>query len=626
MERDHAEQRATGEHDASGGAPPTPRAGWTALVEHRFAWLALWDSLSWVLAIWAATWVRYEFDVSSIDIAGVWTTLPIVIAVQVLVGLWQGLYLGRWRLGSFEEIEALLKAVVLSAVVLFIVVYPTRWVPISVPLAAVFIALVSMAAVRYSWRVLIDRGRRPSGDGAARVLVFGAGDGADQVITAMLRDPASPYLPVAILDDDPRKSHLRIRTVRVQGTKADIETLAVELRADVLLIAIPSADGPLVRELAEIGERAGLRVMAVPTVSDLFADSIGVDDIRPLTTADLLGRREIDTDIGGIADYLTGRRVLVTGAGGSIGSELCRQVQRYGPAALVMLDRDESGLHAVQLSIEGRAMLDTRDLVVADIRDLERMAAVFDEHRPDVVFHAAALKHLPLCEMHPSEAVKTNVWGTATLLDLSVAHGVDTFVNISTDKAADPVSVLGATKRVAERLTASAARRAEGDYISVRFGNVLGSRGSVLGAFRAQIEMGGPLTVTDPEVTRYFMTVEEAVQLVIQAGAIGEHGGAMVLDMGEPVRIADVARRLIAEADRRIEIVYTGLRPGEKLHEVLCGDGEDPRPSAHPLIAVVDVPPLSTADITGLTSSSPDVLVLELEEHVLRPHLSSTTD
>ena len=615
-----------GEHDASGGAPPTPRAGWTALVEHRFAWLALWDSLSWVLAIWAATWVRYEFDVSSIDVAGVWTILPIVIAVQVLVGLWQGLYLGRWRLGSFEEIEALLKAVVLSAVVLFIVDYPTRWVPISVPLAAVFIALVSMAAVRYSWRVLIDRGRRPSGDGAARVLVFGAGDGADQVITAMLRDPASPYLPVAILDDDPRKSHLRIRTVRVQGTKADIETLAVELRADVLLIAIPSADGPLVRELAEIGERAGLRVMAVPAVSDLFADSIGVDDIRPLTTADLLGRREIDTDIGGIADYLTGRRVLVTGAGGSIGSELCRQVQRYGPAALVMLDRDESGLHAVQLSIEGRAMLDTRDLVVADIRDLERMAAVFDEHRPDVVFHAAALKHLPLCEMHPSEAVKTNVWGTATLLDLSVAHGVDTFVNISTDKAADPVSVLGATKRVAERLTASAARRAEGDYISVRFGNVLGSRGSVLGAFRAQIEMGGPLTVTDPEVTRYFMTVEEAVQLVIQAGAIGEHGGAMVLDMGEPVRIADVARRLIAEADRRIEIVYTGLRPGEKLHEVLCGDGEDPRPSAHPLIAVVDVPPLSTADINGLTSSSPDVLVLELEEHVSRPHLSSTTD
>ena len=626
MERDHTEQRTRGQRDARSGAPPSPRVAWTALVEHRFAWLALWDSVSWFVAIWIATWVRYEFHFGSIDAAGVWTVVPLVIAVQVLVGLWQGLYLGRWRLGSFEEIEALLKAVVLSAVVLFLVDLPTRWVPISVPVAAVFIAIVSMAAVRYGWRVLIDRGRRPNGDGAARVLVFGAGDGADQVITAMLRDPASPYLPVAILDDDPRKSHLRIRTVRVRGTKADIGSLAEELRADVLLIAIPSASGALMRELAAAGEEAGLRVMAVPTVSDLFDTSLGVEDIRPLTTADLLGRREIDTDIGGIAEYLTGRRVLITGAGGSIGSELCRQVHRFGPSALVMLDRDESGLHAVQLSIEGRAMLDTRDLVVADIRDLERMAAVFEEHRPDVVFHAAALKHLPLCEMHPSEAVKTNVWGTATLLDLSIAHGVDTFVNISTDKAADPVSVLGATKRVAERLTASAAKRADGDYISVRFGNVLGSRGSVLGAFRAQIEMGGPLTVTDPEVTRYFMTVEEAVQLVIQAGAIGEHGGAMVLDMGEPVRIADLAHRLIAEADRRIEIVYTGLRPGEKLHEVLQGDEEDPRASAHPLIAIVDVPPLSSADIIGLTSSSPETLLLELEEHVSRPHFSTTTD
>ena len=625
MERDHAEVRG-GHRGARTGAPASPRAAWTALVEHRFAWLALWDCLSWIVAVWVATWVRYDFQFSRIDVLGVLTVLPIVIAVQVLVGLWQGLYLGRWRLGSFEEIEALLKTVVLSAVVLFVVDLPTRWVPISVPVAAVFIALVSMAAVRYAWRLLIDRSKRPHGEGAERVLVFGAGEGADQVITAMLRDPDSPYLPVAILDDDPRKAHLRIRTVHVRGTKADIESVAAEVRATVLLIAIPSASGPLVRELAEIAERAGLRVMAVPTVSDLFHDSIGVDDIRPLTTADLLGRREIDTDIAGIADYLTGRRVLVTGAGGSIGSELCRQVHRFGPAALVMLDRDETGLHAVQLSIEGRAMLDTRDVVVADIRDLERMAAVFEEHRPEVVFHAAALKHLPLCEMHPSEAVKTNVWGTANLLDLSMANGVGTFVNISTDKAADPVSVLGATKRVAERLTAAAAKGAKGDFISVRFGNVLGSRGSVLGSFRSQIEMGGPVTVTDPEVTRYFMTVEEAVQLVIQAGAIGEHGGAMVLEMGEPVRIADVAHRLIAEADRPIEIVYTGLRPGEKLHEVLQGGDEDPRPSVHPLIAIVDVPPLSREDITGLTSSSAATLLLELEEHVSRPHLQATTD
>jgi FlaA1/EpsC-like NDP-sugar epimerase len=596
-----------------------PRTMHRALIEHRFVWLAGWDSLSWVAAICLATWMRYEFDLPSDAAAGVWKAVPVVIAVQLVAGFWQGLYRGRWHLGSFEEIAALIKAVVLSALVLFVIDLPLRWVPISVPVAAVFIALVNMAALRYAWRIVIERRKRPSEEGSARVLVFGAGDAAQQVITAMLRDPDSPYLPVAIVDDDPRKAQLRIRGVQVCGTRADIPAVAAAQHAEMLLIATPSADGALVRELAEIGDDAGLRVMAVPAVADLFDDRVGLADIRPLTTADLLGRREIDTDVAGIAGYLAGRRVLVTGAGGSIGSELCRQVHAFGPAELVMLDRDESALHAVQLAIEGRALLETRNLVVADIRDRDRLAEVFEEHRPDVVFHAAALKHLPLCEMHPSEAVKTNVWGTAHLLGLALEHHVSRFVNISTDKAADPVSVLGTTKRIAERLTAHASRCNDGTYMSVRFGNVLGSRGSVLGAFQAQIEMGGPITVTHPDVTRYFMTVEEAVQLVIQAGAIGERGEAMVLDMGEPVRIADVAKRLADQADRPIEIVYTGLRPGEKLHEVLQGGDEVPRSSTHPLIARVEVDPLDWDHVTGLCSNHPETLRRELDEHAGTP-------
>ena len=604
------------------GVRNSSRMAWKALVEHRFAYLALWDSLSWGLAIWLATWARYEFHIGRVDLMGTWAVIPIVLAVQLVVGLWQGLYLGRWRLGSFEEIAALLKAVGLSALVLFVVDLPIRWVPISVPVASLFIALVLMAAVRYAWRLAIERRKLPAGEGIARVLVFGAGEGAAQVITAMLSDPDSPYLPVALIDDDPRKAHLRIRTVPVRGTKAHLAEVAADTRAEMLLIAIPSADGALVRELAELAEGTGLKVMAVPAVRDLFDARIGLADIRALTTADLLGRREIDTDIAGIADYLTGRKVLVTGAGGSIGSELCRQVHTYGPAELVMLDRDESALHGVQLSIDGRALLDTRNLVVADIRDRDRLAEVFAEHTPDVVFHAAALKHLPLCEMHPSEAVKTNVWGTANLLGLALEHDVDTFVNISTDKAADPVSVLGATKRIAERLTAAASGKTAGAYLSVRFGNVLGSRGSVLGAFRAQIERGGPITVTDPDVTRYFMTVEESVQLVIQAGAIGGSSEAMVLDMGEPVRIADVAKRLADQADRQIEIVFTGLRPGEKMHEVLQGSTEHPKPTVHPLIKRVDVPPLEWQDIKGLCSNHAGALLLELEEYV---HLGDGT-
>ncbi len=277
--------------------------------------------------------------------------------------------------------------------------------------------------------------------------------------------------------------------------------------ADAVLIAIPSAGADLVRALTEQARPLNVDVKVVPPVVELFGRTVRIEDIRPVSHADLLGRREIDIDLAAVAGYLTGRRVLVTGAGGSIGSELCRQVARFHPAQLVMLDRDESGLHAVQLSLEGRALLDDRNLVVADIRDQQRLDEVFAEHRPQVVFHAAALKHLPLLEMHPSEALKTNVIGTYQMLQTALRHGVDRFVNISTDKAADPTSVLGYSKRIAERLTAAADESATGTYCSVRFGNVLGSRGSVLTAFAAQVEAGGPITVTDPEVTRYFMTV-----------------------------------------------------------------------------------------------------------------------
>jgi FlaA1/EpsC-like NDP-sugar epimerase len=265
----------------------------------------------------------------------------------------------------------------------------------------------------------------------------------------------------------------------------------------------------------------------------------------------------------------------------------------------------------VQLSIEGRALLDSPDLVLLDLRDQPRLARLFAERRPEVVFHAAALKHQPLLEQHPGEAVKTNVWGTLSVLEAAVEAGVDRFVNISTDKAADPCSVLGYSKRIAERLTAHVATEAEGTYLSVRFGNVLGSRGSMLGTFHAQIEAGGPITVTHPEVTRYFMTVEEAVQLVIQAGAIGRDGEALVLDMGQPVAIADVARRLAELAERPVEIVYTGLRPGEKLHEVLLGEDEPDNRPVHPLVSHVEVPPLSPSEARRLEPSEPTSAVIE---------------
>jgi FlaA1/EpsC-like NDP-sugar epimerase len=356
---------------------------------------------------------------------------------------------------------------------------------------------------------------------------------------------------------------------------------------------MPSADSALVRDISQRATAAGLTVKILPTLSDLLgAARVGIRDVRDIDIADLLGRHQVDTDVAEIADYLRGQRVLVTGAGGSIGSELCRQIAAFGPAELMMLDRDESALHAVSLSIHGEARLDLPQAVLADIRDGEALRELFLQRRPDVVFHAAALKHVNMLEQYPAEGWKTNVLGTRNVLEAATAVGVSHFINVSTDKAADPVNVLGRTKRMAERLTATYAQQNEGRFLSVRFGNVLGSRGSVLETFAAQIARGGPLTVTHPDVTRFFMTIPEAVQLVIQAGVIGNGGEALVLDMGEPVRIADVAAQLIAMDGRPINILFTGLRPGEKLHEELFGsDEQDSRP-VHPLVSHVPVPAL----------------------------------
>ena len=470
--------------------------------------------------------------------------------------------------------------------------FDPRLVPLSVPFIGGVTALVEMAGLRYCWRLAMERRRRPSGVDCHRLLVFGAGDGGGQVIPALLRDPEGAYLPVALLDDDPTKRKLRIMGVPVLGDRSRLVEIAAETEADTLLIAVPSAGADLVTELSELGRVAGLDVKVLPHIRDLFGGTVDIADIRDVTTADLLGRHEIHTDLDAIARYLSGKRVLVTGAGGSIGSELCRQIYRFAPAQLVMLDRDESALHAVQLRLEGRALLDSPDLVLVDIRDRRALGEALLRHRPEVVFHAAALKHLTMLERHPAEAVKTNVWGTLDLLEMAEASGVSRFVNISTDKAADPCSVLGYTKRITERLTSHFSSTTGAAYLSVRFGNVLGSRGSVLTTFQHQVERGGPVTVTDPDVTRFFMTVEEAVQLVIQAGAIGRPGEALVLDMGKPVSIAEVARLIAARSDRPVSIEFTGLRQGEKLHEVLLGAGEvDIRPS-HPLISQVEVPPL----------------------------------
>lgn len=560
------------------------------LIDHRFLGVAVIDGLLIGLAVGVSLLARHEFDFGDPYWGGGLAFAALAVGLHWIVGTVLGTYTGATRYGSFDEVAMLARTTLISVVLAALV---NRYgfdlaVPRSVSIAYAVLAFALMGGVRYLWRLELERRQRPDSETAEKVVIYGAGEGGEQVIRALMRNREGIYYPVALLDDDRDKAGYRISNVRVEGRLDDLPSVATAHDAQALVVAIPSAPPELLRRAASLAEEAGLRVLTLPPLDQMLDSPLRVSDIQPVSEEDLLGRGHIDTDVESIAGYLAGKRVLVTGAGGSIGSELCRQIHRFGPEELIMLDRDESLLHAVQLSIDGRGQLDTRALVVADIRDRERIEEVFDEWKPQVVFHAAALKHVPLLEMYPDEGYKTNVLGTQNILDCAAACAVERFVNISTDKAADPVNVLGHTKREAEARTAAmAATVADASFMSVRFGNVLGSRGSVLTAFRQQIARGGPVTVTHPEVTRYFMTIGEAVQLVIQAGAIGKDGEVLILDMGEPVRIADVAQRMVDASGRDIDIVHTGLRDGEKLHEVLMDENETGRPGPHSLITHV---------------------------------------
>jgi len=577
------------------------------------------DCLIWTCAIYAGLLLRLDFNLDRVTSFDPFVLVPIAWLASTGFGYLLGLYRGWWTLGSFEEVPALALCATSTTITLVVVdvLASDRFAPVSSVVAAGLIAFIAMGGIRHFARRAVDRHRRVRGDGRTGAIVFGAGEGGQRTVRSMLYETGSSYHPVAVLDDDPLKRNLSVRGVRVVGDRRDIGEVARRTGAGALVVAVPTGDGALIRELSESARNAGLDVRVLPSVDELLHGTVRIRDLRAPTENDLLGRHVVETDLVSVSEYLQGRTVVVTGAGGSIGSELCRQIAAFEPERLVMIDRDESNLHAVQLSIEGRALLDSADLLLADIRDRDRIVAAMQRIQPDVVFHAAALKHLPLLQSHPVEALKTNVWGTVSVLKAAAAAGASRFVNISTDKAANPCSALGYSKRIAEALTAHHGSHESGRYLSVRFGNVLGSRGSVLTTFRAQLEAGQPLTVTDPEVTRYFMTVQEAVQLVIQAGAIGHDGQVLVLDMGDPVRIADVARQLAASRAPEVPIVFTGLRPGEKLHEELFCREEVPRASDHALIRTVEVPPLAPDWVEQIeTSGTPEEMMQRLHDLV----------
>ncbi len=582
------------------GAPKAPR-NWSRIGSFHWRRFVV-DAFAWIVAIPLAALIRYEGSGSGIPWVHIGWLILVAILLQLLLGCVFRVYLGRHPWGSFEGLLDVVATTLMVSGLLWIwtLIFPEiAHVPRSLILIAAPFAMLIMAGARYIWRYAMQQ-KAVKREGTIPVLLYGAGFVGDSMARTLTTDMRSSMVPVGILDDDPVKRHLKIHGVNVLGTLDNLEAVVAKTGATRVIVTMGEAPAEKMTQLQEMAKTLGLTVLITPSTEQILKQGVTTSDLRHLDIEDLLGRDQVDTDISEIAGYLNGKTVLVTGAGGSIGSQLCVEINKHGPGELILLDRDETGLQGTDIRIKGDGLLDTNEVVLADIRDAQALKDIFNDRKPDVVFHAAALKHLPMLEQYPDEAWKTNVIGTLNVLDAARESGVETLINISTDKAANPTSILGLSKRVAERLTAGAGADCSHRYLSVRFGNVIGSRGSMLPTFRTLIEEGKPLTVTHPDITRYFMTIPEACQLVLQAGAIGRVGEVLILDMGEPVRILDIAQKMIDLSGKPIEIRFTGLREGEKLHEELHNaieEGEEVRPF-HPLISHAPVAGLGEADLS----------------------------
>ncbi|RME88884.1 MAG: polysaccharide biosynthesis protein [Anaerolineae bacterium] len=521
--------------------------------------------------------------------------VAVALLVKVPVYYAFGLYRRLWIYASVSELKLIAVAVtaasVLTSGVMLILISLGLVLP-GMPRSALgidwLLSLVLIGGSRFALRLLAEQSSGPRDGRARRVLIIGAGDAGALVVRELQKNAQLNMIPVGFLDDDPEKQKHQIHGVPVIGTLDDLPKVRLARRVDEVIIAIPSAPGRVVRRVTEMCRRQGLPFRTMPGIYELIGGKVSVSRLREVDITDLLRRQPAHMDDRPVGVALSGKRVLVTGAGGSIGRELCRQIARWGPAELVLLGHGENSIFEALLELREDYPALSIQPVIADVRDLPRIRNVFRAYRPQVVFHAAAHKHVPLMEINVEEAITNNVIGTRNVVQAATEHDVERLVLISTDKAIRPVSVMGATKRLAEMLVLDAAQRTGRAYAVVRFGNVLGSRGSVVPLFKQQIARGGPVTVTHPEMRRYFMTIPEAVYLVLQAAAMGQGGEVFLLDMGEQVRILDLAEDLIRlsglEPGRDIEIVFTGIRPGEKLSEDLWDSDVHPRPTDHPEI------------------------------------------
>jgi len=568
----------------------------------NFYAMLLVDGLLVALAYLSAHALRFEGEIPPQQWDNIEKTLPFILAVKLSAFYYFNLYRGMWRYTSIVDLQNVLKASSLALVVVALAIlflYRFQGFSRSVFILDWGLTVFLIGGIRFTIRVFttnhIDdlfsfvRSKRLLKTSQKKLLIIGAGDAGEKFLREILDNPRVHYEPIGFLDDDPRKQGKTIHGVTVLGTVGDIREIPIPY--DEILIAIPSARGDVMRRIVEKCEKTGKQYRTIPKIGELIEGRITVNTIREVSMEDLIGREKVELDEEKISAFLHRKRILITGAGGSIGSELVRQVSRYRPETMILMDFSEFNLYRIEMDCLRRRVKTTVEACLADIRDRDLMMRVFAHHKPDIVFHAAAYKHVPMQELHPGEAVKTNVLGTRNLVEAALQSGAAHFVLVSTDKAVRPANVMGASKRVAEMIVQRADREGATRFMAVRFGNVIGSSGSVVPLFQQQIAQGGPVTVTHPDITRYFMSIPEAAQLILQAGAMGEGGEIFILDMGEPVRIADMARDLIRlnglEPDRDIAIEFIGLRPGEKLYEELITVGEGIVPTGHSKVLVL---------------------------------------
>ncbi|SHI75585.1 NDP-sugar epimerase, includes UDP-GlcNAc-inverting 4,6-dehydratase FlaA1 and capsular polysaccharide biosynthesis protein EpsC [Malonomonas rubra DSM 5091] len=591
----------------------------------RFTFILLIQVLIVLSSFYLSFALRFDFAIEGKYWARGLVLAPVLLAIKLIVFWRFSLFRGWWRYVSMPDLFLILKANIIASllfVLYAVVVYRLEHVPRSVLIMDWAICFMLMGGVRFVTRAFREQYLPMlsfGGEKGTRTLIIGAGD-AGQMIAREVRSNSRLHLQlVGFVDDDPQKQKGSFQGLSVLGTSEDLPEIVLKKNIEEVIIAIPSASGQQIRSIVERCHSIEISFKILPGVGELIDGSVSVQQLRNVSLEDLLGRQPIVLDEAEISSYLHKKRVLITGAGGSIGSEICRQVVKFKPEKLILFESAETPLFLIENELVEAHPEAAVIPIIGDVRNPSRINVIFDEQMPQVVFHAAAYKHVPMMENNPAEAVNNNVRGSKLLADAADSFGVETFVMVSTDKAVRPTNVMGASKRAAELYVQSLAQQSKTRFVTTRFGNVLGSNGSVIPTFKEQIKSGGPVTVTHPEVTRYFMTIPEATQLVLQAGSMGQGGEIYLFDMGEPVKIVDLAEELIRlsgfQPHEDIEIVYTGLRPGEKLYEELLLAEEGALPTHHEKICVASsVAPTREVLITELDKLFAAAKALDLPE------------